>query len=270
MPGTEQLFLGAVLALGVGLLGWLGRALAVSGMVAAVVIGTLIFGIGGLPWAGLMIVFFVTSSLLSRLFSIRKRSLKDTAAKGSRRDWAQVLANGGSGAFLAVISLLFPGELWPWLAYAGSMAAVNADTWATELGVLSPTQPRLITTGQPVPMGSSGGVTLVGTSATMAGGWLIALCGVLFRPEVSVFAFLVSVSAAGLAGSLIDSLLGATVQAIYYDPAREKETEKQVFGADGRLLPPVRGWVWMNNDAVNFISSVCGALSAVVFWQLFT
>lgn len=270
MPAIEQLLLGAVLALGVGLLGWLSRALATSGTAAAVVIGTLIFGIGGLPWAALMIVFFFTSSLLSRLFSGRKRSLKDLAAKGSRRDWAQVLANGGSGAFLAVISLLFPGQVWPWLAYAGSMAAVNADTWATELGILSPSRPRLITTGKPVPMGASGGITLVGTSATLAGGLLIALCGAVLRPEVPAAGFLLSVTAAGLAGSLIDSLLGATVQAIYYDPAREKETEKQVFAADGRPAAPVRGWAWMNNDAVNFISSVCGALAAVVFWRLFS
>ena len=69
-----------------------------------------------------------------------------------------------------------------------------------------------------------------------------------------------------LIGSLVDSLLGATVQAIYYDPVPKKETERQVTGEDGLPLPPVRGQVWMNNDMVNFLSSVCGALAAIVLW----
>jgi len=265
---TQQIILGFGLAVIMGGLGLAARALAVSGAVAAVMVGTVIFGLGGLPWAALMITFFVTSSLLSKLFSSRKRALTDKFEKGSNRDWAQVLANGGAGAFLAAIALLFPGEVWPWLAYAGVMATVNADTWATEIGVLNPTPPRLITTGQQVPMGSSGGITLVGTAATLAGSLLIALVGLAFQPGVPGIRFLLSVSLAGLAGSLVDSLLGATVQAIYYDPVRNKETERQVIGEDGLPIAPLRGWVSMNNDAVNFLSSVCGALAAAGLWRL--
>ena len=130
---TQQIILGFGLAVIMGGLGLAARALAVSGAVAAVMVGTVIFGLGGLPWAALMITFFVTSSLLSKLFSSRKRALTDKFEKGSNRDWAQVLANGGAGAFLAAIALLFPDEVWPWLAYAGVMATVNADTWATEI-----------------------------------------------------------------------------------------------------------------------------------------
>lgn len=267
IPAT-QLLLGFGLALLVSLLGTAARALALSGAVAATLIGTVIFGIGGLPWAALMIAFFVTASGLSRLFGGKKRSLTDKFEKGSRRDWAQVFANSGAGAFLAVTSLLFPDAVWPWVAYAGAMAAVNADTWATEIGVLSPKPPRLITTGEPVVMGTSGGVTLTGTAATFAGGLLIAAVGVLFQPGIPAAPFLIAVSLAGLIGSLTDSLLGATVQAIYYDPVRQKETERQILNEDGRLIKPLRGWVWMNNDLVNFLSSVIGALAAGLIWAL--
>lgn len=267
---TQQFLLGLGLAAAVGLLGWVAGALAVSGMIAAILVGALIFGFGGMPWAVLMIVFFFTSSLLSKLFPKAKKMTEDRAEKGSRRDWAQVLANSGAGAFLAVVALLYFGEPWPWLAYAGAMASVNADTWATEIGALSPKAPRLITTGEKVPMGSSGGVTLTGTAATLAGGLLIGLAGVFFFPELSAWAFLLAVGLAGLAGSLVDSLLGATVQAIYYDPVREKETERQIFDEHGVLVPPLRGWVWVNNDVVNFLSSVCGALAAAGLWQLLT
>ncbi len=264
----QQLITGVGLALLVGLLGWAARALAVSGMIGAMVIGTLIFGLGGLPWAALMLAFFISSSLLSRMFSSRKKNLAQKFEKGSRRDWAQVFANGGAGAFLAVVSLLFPFEGWPWLAFAGAMATVTADTWATELGVLSPTKPRLITSGKPVPTGTSGGVTLMGTVATFAGGTFIGLTGWAFAPDYRTAAFLTVVAFAGLAGSLVDSLLGATIQAIYYDPERDKETERKIFHPDGTLAAAVRGVVWMNNDMVNFVSSITGAVTAVLLWNL--
>jgi uncharacterized protein (TIGR00297 family) len=266
---TTQFMLGFGLAVLISLLGKAARALAVSGAIAAILIGTIIFGFGGLNWATLMITFFVTASLLSKLFSSQKKALTDKFEKGSQRDWAQVFANSGAGAFLAVIALLFPDVAWPWVAYAGAMASVNADTWATEIGILSPKPPRLITTGKPVVMGTSGGVTLTGTTATFAGGLLIGLVGALFQPGLPSVPFLMSVSLAGLIGSLTDSLLGATVQAIYYDPMRQKETERQISGEDGKPVPPLRGWTWMNNDMVNFLSSVCGAIAAVLLWTVF-
>jgi len=76
------------------------------------------------------------------------------------------------------------------------------------------------------------------------------------------------VTAAGLVGSLFDSLLGATVQAIYHDPQRDKETEKIVLDENGSPTAPVRGWEWMNNDMVNFSATLCGALAAAGLWQL--
>jgi uncharacterized protein (TIGR00297 family) len=266
----NQFLAGIGLAVVIGLAGWAAGSLSISGALAAMMIGTLIFGFGGLPWAALLLTFFISSSLLSRLFSGKKILLAEKFEKGSRRDWGQVFANGGAGAFLAVIALLFPQQTWPWLAFAGTMATVNADTWATEIGVLSAKLPRLITNGKQVPTGTSGGITLTGTLATCLGGAVIGLVGWLVQSSYAAGAYLAAVTLAGLAGSLVDSLLGATIQAIYYDPVRQKETERRIFNENGQPVAPIRGREWMNNDMVNFISSVCGALVSVGLWRLFT
>jgi uncharacterized protein (TIGR00297 family) len=265
---AQQIMWGILMAAMIGVLAWRAGALSASGAWAAGAIGSFIFGFGGVPWAALLLTFFIASSALSKLFADRKKMLSDKFDKGSHRDWGQVLANGGIGAFLAVVQPLQPDELWPWLAFAGAMATVNADTWATELGVLSPNQPRLITTCQPVERGTSGGVSLTGSAATLAGALLIGLIGKLFTPEQSWLVAVGVVTLAGFVGAFFDSLLGATVQAIYYDPIREKETERRVFLEDGQPTRPIRGWEWMNNDVVNFLSSIFGALVAVGIYRL--
>jgi uncharacterized protein (TIGR00297 family) len=263
-----QLAYGIFLAIAVALLAWRVGALAASGAWAALVVGFFVFSFGGVPWAVLLLTFFISSSALSKLSTTRKKQLSEKFAKGSRRDWGQVLANGGVSAFLALVQPLQPEALWPWLAFAGAMATVNADTWATELGVLSPKCPRLIISGRKVDRGTSGGVSLTGSVATLAGALVVALMGKIFTPELSWLIAVVGVSLAGFVGAFFDSLLGATVQAIYYDPVREKETERRIFMEDGQLAGPVRGWEWMNNDVVNFLSSIFGAFVSVGFYFL--
>ena len=142
-----QILIGFLLAILIAVLAWRAGSLSRSGAWAAVLTGGLIFGLGGLPWAILLLLFFISSSVLTRAFSQRKASLAEKFSKGSRRDWGQVLANGGLGALLAVGYSIPPHHEWLWLAFAGAMAAVNADTWSTELGVLSLIPPRMITTG---------------------------------------------------------------------------------------------------------------------------
>lgn len=262
---TVQLTLGFVLGALVGFLANKAGALDRSGSWAAGLIGAIIFGLGGLSWAALLLTFFISSSALSRVFPHRKAALSDKFAKGARRDYAQVLANGGLGALLAVIHALFPAQLWPFIAFAGAMATVNADTWATELGVLSPVPPRLISTGKVVEQGTSGGITLLGYLASTAGAGLIGLeAGMLAGG--SIFPVAAIVVLGGLGGATFDSILGATLQAIYFCPACRKETERHPLHGCGNETSHVRGWRWLNNDWVNFISSAMGALVAVLIW----
>jgi uncharacterized protein (TIGR00297 family) len=258
---SAQLALGFALAISAAVLALRQGMLSRSGAAAASLLGGLVYGLGGLNWALLLIAFFASSSVLSRAFSGRKREVVSNFAKGGRRDWAQVAANGGAGLFflLAAAAGWLPLPI-AWAGYAGALATVNADTWATELGILSAGQPRLITTGKRVPQGTSGAVSLRGSLAALAGAALIAILA-LWLGEASL-GLVAAISVAGLLGSYVDSLLGATVQAIYYCPNCKKETERYPMHSCGTTTSHTRGWAWMNNDWVNFLSSAAGALLA--------
>jgi uncharacterized protein (TIGR00297 family) len=267
LPYTKFL-LGLILAVLVAALAWRARALSGSGVWAAVLVGAVIFGLGGLPWAVLLLTFFISSSLLSKAFVRRKAALNEKFSKGSQRDWQQVLANGGLGMLLVLLSLVLAEKEWVWAAYAGAMAAVNADTWATELGVLSRTPPRLITTGRDVERGASGGITLLGSLAAFLGGLLVAAAAVVVMPRSNPLLLVVAAAGGGLGGSFVDSLLGASVQGIYTCPACQKETERFPRHSCGTETIPLRGWRWVNNEVVNFACSLAGAVIAVVLWSL--
>lgn len=254
-----QLPLGFLLAGFVAYFAYRARSLNTSGAIAATFIGTVVFGLGGLRWAVLLLIFFITSSALSRAFKARKQGLDEKFSKGHARDAGQVFGNGGLATAFVLVHFLFPESDIGWVGFAASLAAVNADTWATELGVLNPTPPRLITNlKKRVEKGTSGGVSLFGTFASLLGAFTIALPAAL---STGHWLLLPLITLAGLCGSLFDSLLGSTVQAMYYCPTHEKETEKHPFHTCGTQTVHIRGWKWLDNDRVNF---ACGAFGAII------
>ena len=260
-----QLFLGFLLALFIALLAYKARSLDESGAIAATFEGTLIFGLGGWTWAILLLAFFISSSALSKMFKTRKKDLKEKFDKGSRRDAMQVLGNGGLASVFAVLHFFYPEALWTWLGFSAALAAVNADTWATELGVLNPSQPRMITNLKiKVEKGTSGGISITGTLASLAGSALIGILAGVFTPAGDFLAIILIVTLAGLLGALFDSLLGATVQAIYYCPICKKETEHHPVHLCGTQTRYFRGWKWLTNDLVNFACAGFGVLVALI------
>lgn len=269
-----RLLSGLLFSSAIGLLAYRRRSLSWSGMVGAIVTGTTTFGLGGLPWGLALIYFFASSTLLSHFREHDKaQTAADKFSKGSQRDLGQVAANGGLAALLALGYSLSKSERSQELyqaAYAGTLATATADTWATELGVLSTQQPRLITTGQLTTPGTSGGVTLLGLSAASLGAFTLGSVFWLLlnfkRQEASskpqkVLPFIAFI--AGLGGSLADSLMGATVQAMYYCPTCEKETERRVHSC-GTPTQSLRGLAWCDNDVVNFVSTAIGSLIAML------
>jgi uncharacterized protein (TIGR00297 family) len=257
-----QIITGFILAIIIAYLAYRAHSLSQSGALAATIVGTLIFGLGGLEWAILLLAFFITSSALGRLFKERKRGLNEKYSKGDQRDAGQVFGNGGLATGFVLLHAFYPGSMIGWVGYAAALAAVNADTWATELGVLNPHPPRLITRlNRVVEKGTSGGISVTGTVASLAGAALIGILAATFAPQPASWTLSLVITFSGLAGSLFDSFLGATVQAMYYCPTDKKETEKHPFHTCGTETVHIRGWQWLNNDWVNF---ACGAFGVVI------
>lgn len=263
-----QLFIGFLFAILISFLAYKAHSLNKSGAIAATVTGTIIFGIGGWQWAILLLTFFITSSALSKAFKKRKQNLDEKFSKGSQRDAGQVLGNGGLATLFAGLNFFYPNEPIIWICFSASLAAVNADTWATELGVLNPNPPRMITNlNKIVEKGTSGGISLMGTFASLLGSGLIALLSVFLTPNhlPSIINYFLLITFAGLAGSLFDSLLGGTFQAMYFCPKDNKETEKHPLHTCGTETIHIRGWKWLDNDWVNLI---CGLFAVGIVLSL--
>ena len=267
-PGSEakhRFLLGLAASAAVGALAYRRGSLSRSGVVGAMLTGTTIFSGGGLVPAALLLTFFVSSSALSHRRKRRRRESAVEHAKGERRDFAQTIANGGVAAALVALGRARPATPW-YPAYIGALATVNADTWATELGLFSRRAPRLITTWRPVSPGTSGGITALGTGAAALGAALIGAVAVASFAvarqapgrDLGAARTLALAVAAGLGGSFADSLLGATVQARYRCPACGELTERPVHRC-GTPTELIGGWRWVDNDAVNLAASLCGA-----------
>lgn len=215
------------------------RWLTPDGLVAALGVGAAVWW--GLGWRGaaLLLAFFLSGSLLTQL----------ATGRGGRRTARQVIANGGAAALAALFG--------SWPAAAGALAAAAADTWATEIGSYSPVPPRLITSWTRVTRGTSGGITVLGTAGGLAGALAMGSLAHLLPPPGAAPA-IAAIAGAGVAGMLFDSLLGATGQGLFECGACAARSER----ADTICHEPVRlirGWRWLDNDAVNLAATVVGA-----------
>lgn len=250
------------------------RALTRSGAIAAVILGGTIVVTAGWWPAIVLVVFFVTSSALSMHSSTRSDAAGQV--RGKRRDAVQVLANGGIAALCAIASAV-AADGGPWLvALVSAVAGAASDTWATEIGQFSRSQPRLITSLREAPRGTSGAISAVGTLGSIAGSLLIALTAAAGArlggevPGISAWSLAGIVAVAGLAGSIVDSLFGATVQAVYRCPACDQTTEQRVHRC-GTATVHARGLRWMDNDTVNLAAIAASAsigLTLGLSWPL--
>jgi uncharacterized protein (TIGR00297 family) len=252
--------LGLAAALVIALVSQRAGSLSRSGALAAVAMGTL-SAAAGWDWAVLLLVFFLPASALSRLGAAAKEArTSDIVAKRGSRDWVQVLANGGIFSLAAGLSLLNESPAWMAIG-AGAISAAAADTWGTEIGTLAGGEPRRIDTLRRVPAGTSGAVSGLGLAATVLGAALIAgAVWALDWPRWVLFAAF----AGGVAGALADSVLGATLQARRRCPVCDRATEREVHGCGERTVP-AGGVRWMDNDVVNVLATLTGAVVAALF-----
>lgn len=241
-----RLALGLAFASGIAVAARRKGSLSGSGAIAATVVGSAAYSAGG--WMGVraLLSFFISSSMLSQLPMACQRARPN-------RNAGQVIANGGVATLCWILHALRVPGAWEQAAVC-SLTTAAADTWATEIGQRWGGTPRLISSGMPAVAGESGGVTALGSVAALAGATLvglIALAGSGSAPSIAV------TIAAGMSGSAVDSVLGATLQARFRCPDCGARTEHPWHcGSPGDRL---WGISWITNDTVNLMATLVGA-----------
>ena len=256
------------------------------GIISGAIVTLSVYIISPYLW-GALLFFFLSSSLVSKWKIVQKEPVLSEFSKNSQRDSLQVFSNSLPALIFGMIYLfldffptiinsnnrtLFIMSPWLFAAFA-SIATHNADTWMTEIGISINKDPKLITNlRKTVPKGTSGGVSIIGTSAGIIGSMIISsifIIPVLMikeLPIIELFKLYILLISIGVIGSLIDSLEGATIQGIYYCKLCQKETEKQIHKC-GVKTEFLRGYKLVTNDLVNLTSAfLSGCLAVIVYW----
>ena len=174
------------------------------------VVGTIVYACLGPAGFAVLALFVVGGSALTRLGYGKKRSAGTAEAARGRRGAKNALANCGAAVACALLAVTTPYEGLFAAAYVASLGAAFADTAESEVGGLSRRSPRLLTTLCRVPPGTDGAITPLGTFAGIFAAGITAAAGLgLGLVEGSVG--LVVVGVAAFVGTIVDSLIGATV-----------------------------------------------------------
>lgn len=210
------------------------------------------------PISGVLLsAFYYTSSKLTHFKSTQKQKIEVFTTV---RNSTQVLTNS-IWVSLASIYLYFNNDPKVMYFVMGVVCCCCGDTWASEIGSVYSSEPRLVTNFKPVVAGTNGAVSIVGLVASIAGGGFIGLCYVISSKylettlNLSLLSGLVLGGALGFVGSMIDSLLGATLQATYYCLKTKRTTHAK--SSDTVLI---NGMPILSNESVNLISSLLTGL----------
>ncbi|MBM4176468.1 MAG: DUF92 domain-containing protein [Ignavibacteria bacterium] len=237
------------------------KFLSIEGALSTFLLALFIYGLGEWKWTLPIFVFFLFSSILSKLSgSSKKSSVTMGRTKGSERDMMQVFANGGIAFITITLNFLFPNDSW-YLVYLVSLSVSMTDTWSTEIGTWLGEKTFLITNLKTVNRGESGGVSLVGTIGGVFGSIVVISSGLIFvNLSVELFIMLVIF---GTVGSVIDSILGASIQAKYYCTNCHSIVELKTHC--NRAAEFKSGFGMMNNDLVNFSSVL---IISIIFFTI--
>lgn len=232
--------------------------LTIAGSLTAFILGVIINKAFG--WQGLIILalFFITSTLLTKWKKDKKQdqnALHPEDKKG-RSAW-QVLANGGAALLAAIGQLTLSDPLWH-IVFAATFATATADTWASEIGVLSKRRPFHIKEWKKVEPGLSGAVSGLGTIAAATGALLIGF-SFYFLYDTSI-TILMCIAISGFLGNVADTLFGAWFEQKYVCSICKRETESSAHC--GAKTVKVFGYAFFTNNLVNFSSTIIGGLIA--------
>jgi uncharacterized protein (TIGR00297 family) len=258
-----DLFIGFLLSFGVALLAFFKRSLTRDGWISATILGTTIYAFGSFILWGVLIAFFISSSLLTKLHEKKDNGITHG------RNAIQVMSNGLIATVFSVLYYFFQSDILM-LAAIVSIASSNADTWASEIGALTKGQTVHILNFKPVTKGVSGAISILGTFASLLGAVFISAIFILLyalSKDVTLpvlFQYGLIVTLCGFFGCLMDSLLGGSIQAKYKGIHSGIVTEESTLPNDQVVL--VSGFKCITNDTVNFLSGFIASLISLLFF----
>jgi uncharacterized protein (TIGR00297 family) len=275
-----SILIGLIIVGGFGVFSVRVKAVNLSGLIAGLVVGMSVWVFGGWSWFILILTFHLVTAQFTHFKYEYKRKLGVAEGKKGARAWGNVFANGAIPAIFAISEKIYPiyfgqsADIF-FAAFIAAISTTTADTLATEIGLLYPREPRLITNlKKRVPAGTSGGVSPLGEIAVIGGGLLIGLVAWVLAvtthllPSEGILAsgpnLLTICVVSAFVGSTVDSILGASVQAMYTCKACKKLTEHSIHCDEPAEL--VKGWRVLGNNWVNFISSLCGAAAGLLMF----
>ena len=269
--------LGLALGGAIGLLGRRMRLFTTGGILSLGAVAGLTFGAGGWTWGALLLVVVVSVGLWRLYGAAVKRERLGPCGIPRAWDWGEVLALVGWPAILALVARLGADSAGIYGGFVGALATTAADRSATEIGLLSARAPRLIITQREVRHGTPGAVSTLGIVSAAGGAWLTGFIGMLLpvavawvRDEVWEPALVwlpIAATAAGLIGTLVDSLLAASAQAVFYCEVCDRITERPER-CDGAPAERVRGWWWLTSEGIDLVCAILGAAisAAIIGW----
>jgi uncharacterized protein (TIGR00297 family) len=266
-----ELVIGVLLILGLAAIAVRWHAIDIEGSVAGSVISFLAFLAGGFSWLFMIVIFFGVSSAMTKYRYDYKRKIGSAQDKFGTRSWPNSLANGGLSAIAAAGEIFTHSEILA-IMFLSSIAVAFSDTLATEIGLLSRSKPKLITRpSRTVEPGTSGGVSLLGEVAAVISAVGLSLIGVAAaiitgNSFFTLFAATTAVVFGAIIGVFFDSVMGATVQGINKCMVCNKLTEN--FTHHGQKTQTVKGFRYFDNNVVNFVGILAGALSSLGIYLL--
>lgn len=243
-PATLDLAIAVLVCIGFGLIAYAARVLDVAGSSLASVLAFLIIRTTGYVWLFLLVLFVAIGVAATKMFWAYKTNLGVAEAKKGVRGWRNVLANGGVPAIIAAMTLV-PGASKEDVAlgFAAAIATASADTFASELGVLSKRTYLLTMPWKKVPPGTNGGVSNWGQLMALAGAIIAGVGGVVLLGISWTVAWIPVV--AGWLGCQVDSVLGALFE----------EERGRAYG-------------FLSKSDVNFLSIAIAAFGVLILLQV--
>lgn len=229
---ARQLLLGLAVNLSLAFAAYLAGGVGGAGAAVGTLLGTAIWAFAGVPAFALFFAFFALGTAATKLGYARKAAAGIAQEKGGRRGPGNALSKASIPALAALFVATTDYPTLFALALAGAFATAAFDTVSSEVGKAYGTRTYLITTLGAVPRGTDGAVSLEGTAAGMAAALVVGSLGAALHlyPPLGLFAVVV----AALVATTLESIVGATLEK--------------------------RGL--LDNEAVNFLNSLAGALIA--------